>query len=124
MVGEGKKAKVLEGYLYSCYMSDCGDFLLFPRRITIRDFAEAIRHNVDEALKKGETASFELEDLMDQIRELIHGLKRGYLPCLIITPCSTDPKRGLGPEVICLSKVGREFINKKVRITIEVLEDD
>ena len=109
------KKVVLEGYLYPCGHVECRGIILYPKRITMKDFEQAIKY-WEEFEKKYHP---NLRCIDQDVKLLKESLENNELRCCLITPCSDDKEHGLGPEAIELVKFLEKFKGKKVKIIIE-----
>jgi len=109
---------VIEGYLYPCGGIECRGIIIFPRKITMKDFSKTIQWFMEDT-----DAAF-VKYVKMKVKVLQEGLKDNFLPCSIITPCSEDERHGLGKEAIELVEFLDRFKGKKVKITIEVVKDE
>jgi len=107
------KKMVLKGYLYPCGSVECQGIILYPKRITLEDFEQAIKYWKESKLP----TSIEKE-----VKRITERLKRNELYCGLISPCSKDKDHGLGSEAIELVELLEKFKGKKVKITIETEE--
>lgn len=101
---------VLEGYVYPCGHIECRGIILFPRKVTIADFKQAL--------------AYWKSDVSEELPRIEEGLKENFLNCGLITPCAKDPKHGLGPDAIELVDYFKRFAGKRVKIVIRELTGD
>jgi len=90
----------------------------------MKDFEPAISnwlHYYKERKSRGEVTGYRF--FRERLKDLEKAIKEGRLVCGHIRPCNKDPEEGLGPEVLELVGWLSEFAGKKVRITVEVLND-
>jgi len=114
------KKSIITGYLYPCAHWECRGTIIYPKKITLEDFKQAIEH-WDEYYKKEHPEIREPFDI--ELSELKKELKNNRLNCGHIMPCNENEDYGLGRQAVDLTRFLEQFAGKKVRIMIEVVEE-
>jgi len=114
-----ERTSCLEGYLYPCSGVECRGIIIYPKRITIEDFSRAIQRYREFELE------FSGDDIAVQqdLEMLQKNLENNELYCSFIVPCYKSKDHGLGSDNVELITYLHKFKGKKVRITVEVLEE-